>query len=85
MPAGAGTERESAAAIARISGAERFASAIVMAFDLCGEAGKALSQLQRIAIIEAALLEFDGFDAQLRSSATIEDLLRALGGNGRKA
>jgi hypothetical protein len=47
------------------------------------EAGTPLSQVQKVALIQAALLEFDGFEAQLNSLAVIEELLRVgLASNG---
>lgn len=76
-------EAETEAFTAQVAAAERVARAIVVAFDVCDEVGKPLVQIQKIAIIEAALLEFDGFDAQLSSLARIGELLHALGANGR--
>jgi hypothetical protein len=64
---------------ARVATAERLARAIVLAFEACDEGGVPLSQIQRISVIEAALLEFDGLDDDLRSQATVGELLRALG------
>ena len=64
---------------ARVATAERLARAIVLAFEACDEAGVPLSQVQRISVIEAALLEFDGLDEDLRSQANVRELLRALG------
>ena len=37
-----------------------------------------LTDVQKIAFIEAALLEFDGFEAQLGSLAAVGEVLRAL-------
>ena len=65
---------------ARIVTAERIARAIVLAFEACDEGGVPLSQLQRISVIEAALLEFEGLDHDLRAQANVGQLLRALGG-----
>jgi hypothetical protein len=48
------------------------------AFDICEHSGVPLSQLQKIALVEAVLLEFDGLEAHLRSLATVEEQLRAL-------
>lgn len=55
------------------------ARTIVAAFDACEEAEIPLSQLQRTAIVEAALLEFDGFDVHLRSFVVVSRLLDDLG------
>jgi hypothetical protein len=50
------------------------------AFDVCEQAGVPLSQLQKIALLEAALLEFDGLEAQLGSLAAVDQLIRGLSG-----
>lgn len=63
-------------ATAKAAAGERLAAAIVAGFDVCAQAGVPLSQLQKIALVEAALLEFDGFEAHLGSVATIDELLR---------
>jgi len=52
---------------------------ITAAFDACEEAEMPLSQLQRTALVEAALLEFDGFDVHLRSLAVVGRMLDDLG------
>jgi hypothetical protein len=69
---------EHAHVTAQVAAAERFAKAIVVAFAVCDEARTPLSEVQKIAIIEAALLEFDGFQGQIDSLAGIGDLLRSL-------
>jgi hypothetical protein len=46
---------------------------------MCGQAGVALSQLQKIGVIEAALLEFDGFEAQMSSLACFGEILDDVG------
>jgi hypothetical protein len=77
-----GSERDFS--IARAAAAERLAKSIVGGFDLCGQAGIPLSQVQKIAVVQAALLEFDGFEAQVSSLARIADLLHVLGVNGQE-
>jgi hypothetical protein len=62
----------------KVAASERFARAIVVAFAVCEEARIPLSDVQKIAIIEAALLEFDGLEGQLDSLAGIGELLRSL-------
>jgi hypothetical protein len=80
MSAGNGTVRaELVAATAKAAAAERLAGALVSAFDVCEQAGVPLSQLQKIALLEAALLEFDGLEAQLGSLTAIDELIRGLG------
>ena len=56
--------------------AERFARAIVLMFEVCEELRAPLSSVQKIAVLEAALLEFDGFEAQLRSLDEMDALFR---------
>lgn len=63
---------------AQVAAAERFAKAIVVAFAVCEEARVPLSDVQKIAIIETALLEFDGFQGQLDALEGIAELLRSL-------
>jgi len=65
---------------AHSASAQCLARAITSAFDACDEAEIHLSQRQRIAIIEAALLEFDGFDVHLLSLVVVGRLLDSLDG-----
>jgi hypothetical protein len=51
---------------------------MVVAFAVCEEIRAPLTDIQKIAIIEAALLEFDGLESQLGSLAGISELLRSL-------
>jgi hypothetical protein len=69
---------------AQLAAAERLASAIVFAFDVCEEGGVPLSQAQKIAVVEAALLEFDGFEASLESLTSVAALIRELGGHEQR-
>jgi hypothetical protein len=57
------------------SAARCLARALVAAFDACDDSEVPLSQLQRVAILEAALLEFDGFGMHLSSLAAVSRLL----------
>ncbi len=66
---------ETAMASAHGSAARCLARALIMAFDTCDQTGIPLSQLQRAAIVEAALLEFDGFRVHASSLATVSRLL----------
>jgi len=54
------------------------ARVVTCAMDACEDAGVPLSELQRVTIIETALLEFDGFGTHLASLAAIDRLLRDL-------
>lgn len=79
MPSGNGrTTNGLAPATARAVAAERLAGAVMSAFDICEQAGVPLTQLQKVALVEAVLLEFDGLEAHLRSLAAVEQQLRAL-------
>ena len=66
------------AAIAHVAAAERIARGIVVAFGTCEEVGVALSDVQKIAVVQAMLLEFDGFAAQLGSLECLGRLLHEL-------
>lgn len=80
---GASPEKPTAL-LAEVAAAERFATAIVVAFGACEESRIPLSDLQKIAVIQAALLEFDGFEAKLTSLASIGEALRALGASAQR-
>ena len=54
------------------------ARVVTVTLDTCDEGGFPLSELQRVALVEAALLEFDGFEAQLGSLEAVGEVLRAL-------
>ena len=69
---------------AQVDAAERLARAIVFAFDVCDEDGVPLSQVQKVAIIEAALLEFDGHQAHLCSLASLDGVFRGLRRDGER-
>jgi hypothetical protein len=73
------TRAELAAATAKAVAAERLAGAVMATFDICEQSGVPLSQLQKVALVEAVLLEFDGLEAHLRSLAAVEERLRGLG------
>ena len=62
---------------AQVAAAQCLARAVVVAFSACEEACMPLSDLQKIAVLEAALLEFDGFEAQFQRLEGISELLRA--------
>jgi hypothetical protein len=60
---------------AQVAAAECFARAIVLAFDVAEDSGMPFSAVQKIAILEAALVEFDGFESRLAPHAPIADVL----------
>ena len=55
------------------------ARVVTVTLDTCDEGGFPLSELQRVALVEAALLEFDGFGQHLASLVAVGELLRGLG------
>jgi hypothetical protein len=59
--------------------AKCLARVIAMSIDTCEEANIPLSELQKVTLIEAGLLEFDGFGFQLAALVAVGDLLRDLG------
>jgi hypothetical protein len=65
--------------IGHVAAAERMARGCVVAMDLCEEAGVPLSTAQKIAVVEALLLEFDGLAEHLRSVECVGRMLRDLG------
>ena len=65
--------------LAQSAAAERIASGLVVAFGACEEAGRGLSEVQKIAFIQAMLLQFDGFADSVRSLESVGRLLRSLG------
>ncbi|HET7856187.1 MAG TPA: hypothetical protein VFL41_06990 [Gaiellaceae bacterium] len=71
--------REPVILSAQLAAAERLAKAIVLAFEVCEEGGVPLSQAQKVAVVEAALLEFDGLERNLESLTNVAALLRELG------
>ena len=66
------------AAAAQVAGAQRVARALTVGFGLCEEAGFPLSERQRISMLTAALLAFDGFQAETEGLLHIEQLLAGL-------
>jgi hypothetical protein len=76
---------ETVLATAHSSAARCIARGLVVAFDACDEAEIPLTQLQRATIVEAALLEFDGFGVHVTSLATVSRLLREMRASGPSA
>jgi hypothetical protein len=74
-----GNSHVDAATLAQAAAAERFARAAIAAFGSCEAVGAPLSDVQKIALLESMLREFDGFSARLDSLSTIAGLLRDLG------
>ena len=63
---------------AHASAAKSLARVVAVSFDSCEEGGFPLSELQKVAIVESALLEFDGFGLQFASLVAVGELLRDL-------
>ena len=69
---------EGFASTAQVAGAERVARALTVGFALCDEAGFPLSERQRISMFTAALLAFDGFQAETEGLMNVEQFLAGL-------
>ncbi len=67
----------------QVAAAQRFAEALVVGFEVAEQAGAPFSEIQKVALIEAALLQFDGFEAQLATLTIVDEILRDLDENGR--
>ena len=63
---------------AHAAAARCLARVVAVSLDACDEGGFALSEVQKVAVVEAALLEFDGFGIQLASLVAVGELLRDL-------
>ena len=66
------------AATAQVAGADRIARALTVGFALCDEAGFPLSERQQISMLTAALLAFDGFQAETERLLNVEQFLAGL-------
>jgi hypothetical protein len=74
MPSTNGTvHTEPGTCTAQVAAAEHVAATIVGAFEACELSGAPLTQAQKIAVIETALLEFDGFAAHLRMLELVDE------------
>ena len=70
---------ETVMSTAQCATARCIARSVTVAFDACEDAGVPLSQLQKVALVESALLEFDGFGVHLSSLAALGRMLGDLG------
>ena len=66
------------AGTAQVVAAQRVARQLVLGFELCADSGVPLSELQKIALFSAALLEFDGMHAEVEGRLQIDRLLGEL-------
>ena len=64
---------------AHAAAARCLARVVAVSLDACDDGGFPLSEVQKVAIVEATLLEFDGFGIQLASLVAVGELLRDLG------
>jgi hypothetical protein len=71
-------DSESLTTTARDAAARCLARAAVSGFDVCEESGMPLAQLQKVAILEAALVEFDGMREHLFSLDALHRILSEL-------
>ena len=74
---GCSATRSSTASV-HAAAARCLARVVAVSLDACDEGGFPLSEVQKVAIVEAALLEFDGFGIQLASLVAVGELLRDL-------
>lgn len=63
---------ESTKSTAQVAAADKIARVLVGAIDLCSDAGWPLSGLQRVELLKAALLEFDGFEVEVAAMLELE-------------
>lgn len=77
--------RETFSSAAQIGAAERLADTLIVVFGQCEEAGRPLTDLQKIDILSSALLAFDGYRAELEGQLSFEQILRELAGNDGEA
>jgi hypothetical protein len=73
---------ESTRVIAHMAAADRIARVLVTAFQACGEWSRPLSELQKVDLLRTAILEFDGFEAELGAMLDVERRLVGLSSNG---
>ena len=76
---------EPAAVSAQVAAALRVARMIVAATTVSADAGEPLSDRQEVSLLTAALLEFDGYKADVEGLLGIEQLLAKAGRNGGAA
>jgi hypothetical protein len=62
----------------QVTGAERLSRALTAGFAMCEEAGFPVSERQRVSMLTAALLAFDGFQAETERLLQVEQLLSDL-------
>jgi hypothetical protein len=70
---------ESFASTTQVAAAERLGRSLTVGFGLCDDAGFPLSERQKIAILTAALLGFDGFQVETQGLLTVDRLIADLG------
>ena len=73
------------ASTAQIAAAERLATALIVGFQLCADEQQPLNELQRIALVKAGLLVFNGFREDVDSQVRVGAVLTALGGERHRA
>jgi hypothetical protein len=62
----------------QVISARRIARQTILGFSLCEGSGSPLSERQKISVLTAMLLEFDGFQAEVESVLEIDRLLAQL-------
>ena len=72
------TTHEDVSSTTYSASARCIARVLARAFDACDDTDIPLSELQRVTVLETALLEFDGFGTHLASLVAVDRLLRDL-------
>ena len=70
---------------AQVAAALKVARIIVTATTVAADAGEALNDRQQVALLTAALLEFDGYKVDVDGLLEVEQLLAKAGRNGDTA
>lgn len=65
--------------LAHVAAAERFATAAIVSFESCEKAGFGLTELQKVTVLEALFLQFDGFANHLSALEELRELLNESG------
>lgn len=80
---GGDTRREAVASLAQVAAAERLADVLITAFAQCDEAGRALTDLQKIDLLVSAFAGFDGFGGDLESLLRSKDIVSGFGDSAK--
>ncbi len=70
--------------LVQVAAARLLASALVLGIEQCAAEDAPLSGAQTVALVEAALLEFDGFEDHATTLVALDAMLRELDVDRRK-